>query len=88
MTLFITGYLLVMNLLGFAIMGIDKRRAIQRAWRIPESNLLLAAFAGGGLGAFLGMLVFHHKTRHAKFVILLPFAAITDLLLILYLYWL
>ena len=33
----ITGYLVIMNLIGFAVMGIDKRRAVKRLWRIPES---------------------------------------------------
>ena len=26
----ITGYLVIMNLIGFAVMGIDKRRAVKR----------------------------------------------------------
>lgn len=73
---FITGYLIVMNLSGFMVMGIDKRRAIRKGWRIRERTLLLIAFLGGGAGAFLGMMIFRHKTRHLKFVVLLPLSAL------------
>lgn len=69
-------YLLLMSIIGFVIMGIDKQRAIKKKWRIPESTLILIAFAGGGLGAFFGMYVFRHKTKHMKFVVLLPLSAV------------
>lgn len=65
-------YLLIMNLLGFSSMGIDKKRAKAREWRIKERTLLLIAFFGGSLGSLLGMKVFHHKTKHKKFQILIP----------------
>lgn len=82
----ITGYLIIMNIAGFAVMGIDKRKAVKRAFRIPEKTLLLTAFLGGGIGAMLGMFAFRHKTRHMKFVILLPLAAGVYLFVILKLY--
>ena len=40
-------YLLIVNLAGFAAMGIDKNRARRKAWRIPESTLFLLAPAWG-----------------------------------------
>ena len=64
--------LLLMNLLAFALYGIDKLKAKKGAWRIPEATLLLVAFLGGSLGALLGMELFRHKTKHAKFKILVP----------------
>lgn len=64
----IAGYFAVVNLLGFALMGIDKRRAVKRLWRIPESTLFIIAIIGGSLGSILGMQVFRHKTRHWYFV--------------------
>lgn len=69
-------YLMLMSITGFLLMGIDKRRAVKRAWRIPERTLILVAFLGGGMGAFLGMFSFRHKTKHEKFVLLLPVAAL------------
>lgn len=64
--------LLLVNIVAFAAYGIDKRKAQKGRWRISESTLLLLAFFGGALGALLGMRVFHHKTKHWKFKILVP----------------
>ena len=58
------GYLVIINLIGFAVMGIDKKRAIRGAWRISEASLFLTAFLGGALGCTLGMRHFRHKTKH------------------------
>ena len=69
-------YLLVINLAGFLQMGVDKRKARRGQYRIPERTLLLTAFLGGGIGSFLGMLTFRHKTRHIKFKVALPVAAV------------
>jgi uncharacterized membrane protein YsdA (DUF1294 family) len=60
------------NLIAFLFYGIDKRKAQNGAWRISEATLLLFSFIGGGLGSLLGMNIFHHKTRHLKFRILVP----------------
>ena len=74
-------YLAAANLLGFVLMGIDKRRARKEAWRISEKALFLTALLGGSVGAILGMWTFHHKTKHWYFVygmpliLLLQFAA-------------
>lgn len=68
----ITLYLAVMNLTGFAMMGIDKRKAVKRLWRIPESTLFVIAIIGGSVGSIIGMRVFHHKTRHWYFVLGMP----------------
>lgn len=65
-------YLIIINLAGFAAMGLDKRRARRREWRIPEQTLMLLAAAGGSIGSLLGMNLFHHKTKHVKFTIGIP----------------
>ncbi len=59
--------LLVMNLLSFALMGIDKMKAKRGSWRIPEKTLFLVTALFGGLGGTLGMKVFRHKTKHWYF---------------------
>jgi Predicted membrane protein len=84
----ISGYLLLMNLIGFVLMGIDKKKAVRKAWRIPEKTLLLAAFLGGGIGSFLGMYLFRHKTKHLKFVLLLPVSAVIYGIILYKLVWL
>ncbi|MDD6189898.1 MAG: DUF1294 domain-containing protein [Clostridiales bacterium] len=65
-------YIIIINLTGFITMAADKKRAMNRRWRIPESVLLTIAFIGGSLGSIAGLLICRHKTRHLKFTILLP----------------
>ena len=65
-------YLLVLNVVGFTWMGIDKRRAKKGKWRISERSLILCAVLGGSVGSLLGMRCFRHKTKHPKFYIGIP----------------
>lgn len=65
-------YLVIINFIGFLIMGIDKRKARKRAWRIPESTLFVIALIGGSLGSLIGMHLFRHKTRHWYFLYGIP----------------
>lgn len=64
--------LLALNVGVWLMYGIDKWKAKSGRWRIPEKVLLLAAFAGGPVGALAGMMMFRHKTKKAKFVISVP----------------
>lgn len=64
--------LIVVNLVSFALYGLDKLKAKKGLWRIRESTLLLVAALGGSAGALLGMEVFRHKTKQWKFRILVP----------------
>ena len=64
---FIAIYLAVINVIGYAVMGIDKQRAIRGAWRISEASFFLTAVLGGALGCTLGMQRFRHKTKHWYF---------------------
>lgn len=79
-------YLIILNVIGFASMGIDKRRAIKNIWRIRERTLLLFAFLGGGIGSLFGMRIFKHKTKHIKFKILVPIAVVINVLITIYIY--
>jgi uncharacterized membrane protein YsdA (DUF1294 family) len=45
---------------------------MEHRFRIPESVLITIAVIGGSIGSILGMVLFHHKTRKAKFRIGLP----------------
>ncbi len=72
MTRFLLIALAAVNLFAFVLYGVDKRKAKRDAWRIRESTLLLVAAMGGSLGALLGMELFRHKTKHAKFRVLVP----------------
>ena len=77
-------YYLVINFIGFAIMGIDKRKAIKGAYRIPEATLFCVALLGGSLGTTLGMNLFRHKTKHWYFVVGMPLIFFAQLALMVW----
>lgn len=65
-------YLIIINLWGFLLMGVDKRRARQEKWRVQEKTFWTVAWIGGALGNWLGMSYFRHKTKHKSFTIGTP----------------
>lgn len=69
---FLIIYLIIINVIAFMLMGIDKGRAKRQAWRIPEKTLFGSAIIGGSIGSNLGMQVFRHKTKHLSFQIGMP----------------
>lgn len=75
-------YFILINLIGFIMMGLDKRRAIKRRWRIPERKLFGIALIFGSIGVLIGMYVFRHKTRHLSFAIGIPAILVIQLLAI------
>ena len=56
-------YFLIINIFGFFIMWLDKRKAKMGRWRIPEKTLFIITALGGGIGTTAGMYVFRHKTQ-------------------------
>ena len=74
--------LLVMNLLAFALMGIDKAKAKRGARRITEKTLFLVTALFGGLGGTLGMIFFRHKTKHWYFKLGFPALLVIQIVLL------
>ena len=79
------GYFIIMNLIGFALMGIDKYRAKKRSFRIPEATLFIVAIIGGSIGSIIGMSAFRHKTRHWYFVYGMPFILLLQIIFFIFL---
>ena len=77
-------YFIVINIFGFFIMWLDKRKAKKGAWRIPEKTLFIMTALGGGIGTIAGMYTFRHKTQKIQFVIGLPFITILEIVTIVY----
>ena len=75
-------YVIIVNLISFITMGIDKRKAQKRAFRIP-ATLFVLAIIGGSLGSVIGMHLFHHKTRHWYFLYGMPVILALQIILIL-----
>ncbi len=78
-------YLAAINLVTFAVYGIDKHRARREQWRVPERTLFLLPLLGGSIGALLGMRIFHHKTKHRYFVWGIPAILLAQLALAVWL---
>ena len=77
-------YLVVINLFGFFIMWLDKRKAKKGAWRIPEKTLFIITAIGGGIGTTAGMYTFRHKTQKVQFVVGFPLITILEIIAIVY----
>lgn len=78
----LSSYFIGINLIGFALMGIDKYKARKRAFRIPEATLFIVALIGGSAGSLAGMYLFRHKTRHPRFVFGMPFILLLQIALV------
>lgn len=74
-------YLLIINLIGFLAMWLDKRKAKKGKWRISEPTLLGIGILGGSIGSMIGMYTFRHKTKKKRFTIGMPAILITEIIL-------
>lgn len=86
MTYIIIFYLLIINIVAFSLMYIDKQKAKKNKWRIKEDTLMISAFLGGSIGALVGMNTFRHKTKHAKFKYGIPAILIFQIIIGLAIY--
>ena len=77
-------YFIIINIFGFFIMWLDKRKAKKGSWRIPEKTLFIITALGGGIGTIAGMYTFRHKTQKIQFVIGFPFITILEIITIIY----
>ncbi len=76
-------YLIVINLIAFFAMYLDKRKAKYGKWRIPEQTLLILAIIGGSIGGIAGMYTFRHKTQKPRFSVGFPVILILQIILII-----
>ena len=81
-TLYFIIYLIIINLIAFIAMYLDKRKARYGKWRIPEQSLFILALIGGSIGAIVGMYTFRHKTKKFRFSIGFPVILILQVVLI------
>lgn len=65
-------------------MLIDKKKAINSKWRIPEKVIFIVTILGGGIGTIIGMYKFRHKTKKLKFTIGLPVITLSEIVLIIW----
>ena len=77
-------YFIIINIIGFLVMYIDKQKAKKGKWRIPEKTLFIITTLGGGIGTIAGMYIFRHKTQKIAFVIGFPTITILEIIAIVY----
>lgn len=76
-------YLIIINIIAFVSMYIDKRKAKYGKWRIQEQSLFILALIGGSIGAIIGMYTFRHKTKKLRFSVGFPIILILQIVLII-----
>lgn len=85
-------FLCIMNIISFALMAIDKKKAIKQhggkpqTRRIPEKTLFIFTGLFGGLGGVLGMTLMHHKTKHWYFALFFPLMLIAQIVILILAY--
>ena len=67
---FVVYHLCLINIVTFIAYGVDKRAAVNGAWRIPEANLHSLEFLGGWIGAFIGQKFFRHKNKKKSYQVM------------------
>lgn len=77
-------YLIIINIIGFLVMYIDKQKAQKGKWRIPEKTIFIITVLGGGIGTISGMYAFRHKTQKLHFTIGLPTITILEIIGVIY----
>ncbi len=77
-------YLVIINIIGFFVMWLDKNKAKKGKWRIPEKTLFIITGMGGGIGTTAGMYVFRHKTQKIGFVIGFPLITLLEIIAIVW----
>ncbi len=74
----------IWNAAVMAIYGLDKLFAKKDLRRIPEKTLFTLAALLGAVGAWAGMRIFRHKTKHTSFVFGIPLLALVNLVAIFF----
>lgn len=78
-------YLILINIIGFILILVDKIKACKNKWRIKENTLLFISIIGGSIGELISILIFHHKTKKNKFIIFIPLLILIQIIIYLYL---
>lgn len=80
------GYIIIINIISFFIMLYDKKQAIYHNFRISEKTIFIISLLLGGIGTYVGMYVFRHKTKHLKFKIGIPIVIILNIISVFYIF--
>ena len=87
MIIYLIIYLLIINVLAFLLMLVDKKNSIKRKRRIPEMIFIAFAVIGGSLGVLAAMDVLRHKTRHRRFTVGIPLILLAQAAIVFVFYY-
>ena len=73
----------VLSAVTLGAFALDKVNAKLGRWRVRERTLHGLTLAGGVAGAWAGMLVIRHKTRHAAFWVVAGVATVVHVVVLL-----
>lgn len=75
------GIVVLINIVAFVVMAIDKRRSMRggNPERISEGMLFFMATAFGSVGVYAGMFLLRHKTRKWYFQLGIPLLILQNL---------
>jgi len=76
----------ILNIFGFILVSLDKYKAKNKLWRIPERSFFLLSILGGGIGVYIGLFFFNYKTRHWYFMTIIPLIILAQIVAIYYLF--
>ena len=79
-TLYFSIYIFIINIFGILIMKYDKTCAKNNNYRVSEKSLFIIALLLGGVGIYIGMYKFRHKTKHTSFTVGIPLCIIINIL--------
>ncbi len=79
----ISAYIAAINITGFLLIMLDKKKAVKSRRRIPEKTLLITAILGASPGIYLGMKLFRHKTQKPLFYIGIPVIIVINVAMLL-----
>lgn len=78
-------YIILINVIGFIAMALDKHKAKRDLWRIKEATFFIISLLGGSLGVWMGMYNFHHKTKKWHFILGVPAILIVQIVVYIFL---
>lgn len=78
--LYFSSYILLINVIGFFVMKLDKNKAKAGKYRISEKSIFIIALLLGGFGVYIGMYKFRHKTKHLIFTVGVPVCILINIL--------
>ena len=74
-------YVIFINIRTFSLFAVDKKHAVKKRGRVPESKLFKHIWLGGAPGAALAMLIYRHKTHHKNFTVTVMILLVIQLVL-------